>query len=109
MEEFAEITVLVADRATLFRQGLRGLLKEHRPGWSCAEAGTPGELLAHLRAEGVDLVLLDLQLEGLGVPTLRRVRQEFPDQNIIVLADSDDRGTILECLAAGANGYVLKS
>jgi DNA-binding NarL/FixJ family response regulator len=109
MEEFAEITVLIADRATLFRHGMRGLLKEHRPGWSCAEAGTPGELLAHLRAEPVDLVLLDLQLEGTGVAMLRRLREEFSHQNIIVLADHDDRAIILECLAAGANGYVLKS
>ena len=37
------------------------------------------------------------------------MRQEFPQQKIVVLADSDDRTAILECLAAGANGYVLKS
>jgi DNA-binding NarL/FixJ family response regulator len=107
-EEFAEITALIADRATLFRHGLRGLLKEHRPDWSCAEAGTPDEVLAHLRAEPVDLLLFDAQLAG-GIDGLRLVRHEFPQQKIVVLADSDDRAAILECLAAGANGYVLKS
>jgi DNA-binding NarL/FixJ family response regulator len=108
IEEFAEITALIADRATLFRHGLRGLLKEHRPDWSCAEAGTPDEMLAHLRAEPVDLLLFDAQLAG-GIDGLRVVRHEFPQQKIVVLADSDDRAAILECLAAGANGYVLKS
>ena len=109
LDEFVEITVLIADRGTLFRHGLRGLLREHRPGWSCAEAGSLDELLAHLRAEPVDLVLFDLQLGAPGSALLRRVRQEFPDQRIVVLADTDERGQILECLGAGANGYILKS
>jgi hypothetical protein len=55
--EFAEITLMVADRATLFRHGLLGLLKEHRPRWCCAEAGTLDGALAHLRAEPVDILL----------------------------------------------------
>lgn len=109
LDEFAEITALIADRGTLFRHGLRGLLKEHRPGWSCAEAGTLEELLAHLRAEPVDLMLFDLQLSPSGVAVLRRLRQDFPQQRIVVLADSEERTQILECLAAGVNGYIIKS
>ena len=110
MEEFAEITALIADPATLFRHGLRGMLKEHRPGWSCAEAGSLDEVMAHLRVEPVDLVLLDLQLGGPnGLATLRQLRQEFPHQQFVVLSDSNERAAILECLTAGANGYILKS
>lgn len=107
LEEFAEISAVIADRATLFRHGLRGLLREQRPGWSCAEANALDELLAHLRAEPVDLVLIDTQMGG--ITGLRRLRQDFPQQKIVVLADEDDRMAILECLAAGANGYVLRS
>jgi DNA-binding NarL/FixJ family response regulator len=109
MENYDEITVLIADRATLFRRGLLGLLKECRPGWSCAEAGLLDELMAHLRVEPVDLVLLDLQVAGPGAVDLRRLREIFPNQKIVVLADDDERATILDCLAAGANGYILKS
>jgi DNA-binding NarL/FixJ family response regulator len=109
MENFDEITVLIADRATLFRHGLLGLLKERRSGWSCAEAGVLDEVMAHLRVEPVDLVLLDLQLTMPAVSQLRRLRELFPNQKIAVLADCDERETILECLVAGANGYILKS
>ena len=110
MEDFAEITALIADRATLFRHGLVGLLKQHRPGWSCAEASVLDEVMAHLSVEPVDLLLLDLQFAGEppGV-ALRQLREMFPQQKIMVFAESDDRATILECLAAGANGYILKS
>jgi DNA-binding NarL/FixJ family response regulator len=105
--EFAEITVLIADRSTLFRHGLRGLLKEHRPDWSCAEAGTLEELTAYLTAEPADLLLFDIQMGG--VSGLQRLRQEYPQQRIVVLSDCNERAAILESLAAGANGYVLKS
>lgn len=107
LDEFSEISLLIADRATLFRHGLRGLLRVHRPGWACAEASSVGELQAHLRAEPVDIVLFDLQLGGIAV--LRELRRDFPGQAIMVLADCDDRASILECLSAGAGGYVLKS
>lgn len=106
-EEFAEITVLIADRATLFRHGLRGLLKEHRPDWSCAEAETLEELTAYLTAEAADLLLFDIQIGG--VAGLQRLRQDYPQQKIVVLSDCNERSAILDSLTAGANGYVLKS
>ena len=110
MEHYDEITALIVDRAMLVRHGLRGLLKECRPGWSCAEAGALEEAMAHLRVEPVDLVLVDLQFVGMpGAANLHLLRQLFPNQKIVVLADSAERATILDCLAAGANGYILKS
>lgn len=110
MEEFDDVTTLIADRATLFRHGLVGLLKERRPGWSCAEATGFDDVLRYVQAEPADLILFDLQLAGLpGAHNLRQLRQLLPHAKIVVMADSDDRATILACLAAGANGYVLKS
>jgi DNA-binding NarL/FixJ family response regulator len=109
-KDFAEIGVLIADRLTFFRRGMIGLLKDCRPGWRLAEAGTFDEALAHLRNGSPELVLLDLQLAGMDGPDgVRRLRMLCPTQGIVVLADSDDRATILECLGAGAQGYVLKS
>jgi DNA-binding NarL/FixJ family response regulator len=97
--------VLAADRATLFRHGFIRLLQKRRPGWSCAEAGTPEVIQSHLTVEPVDLVLLDLQLAGgRALIGLRRPREQYPDQRTAILPDSDDGGTILECSASGADG-----
>ncbi len=109
-KDFEEIGALIADRLTFFRHGMIGLLKGSRPGWQMAEAGTFDEVLTHLRGASPELVLLDLQLPGMeGADGVRRLRSLCPAQSIVVLADSDERETILDCLAAGAQGYVLKS
>lgn len=109
-QDFAEVGVLIADRLTFFRRGMIGLLKDCRPGWCMVEAGTFDEVLAHLRDNRPDLALLDLLLPGMdGADGVRRLRMLCPAQGIVVLADSDDRATILDCLDAGAQGYVLKS
>ncbi len=110
MEEFAQINVLIADRYVLFGKGLAGLLQQERPGWLFSHAASLDEMLEQLQAGPADLVLLDLRLAGLhGPEDLRRVRAVCPNQTIMVLADVEERSTILECLAAGAHGYVLRS
>ncbi len=110
MDDFADATLLIADRATVFRYGLIELLKEQRPGWSSVQAAGFDDVLMHLRDTPTDLVLIELGLCGASrISGLTRLRQFFPEQKIVVLADDDDRMTILDCLAAGVNGYVLKS
>jgi DNA-binding NarL/FixJ family response regulator len=109
-KDFAEIGALIADRHTFFRRGMFGLLQESRPGWRLAEAGTFDEAWTHLQNSDPELLLLDLDLPNLeGADGIRRLRALCPVQRIVVMADSDARETILECLAAGAQGYVLKS
>jgi len=109
-KDLAEIGTLIADRHSLFRRGMFGLLHESRPGWSVAEAGTVDDVWTHLQDNEPDLLLLDLELPNLeGADGIRRLRALCPTQRIVVMADSDARETILECLAAGAQGYVLKS
>jgi DNA-binding NarL/FixJ family response regulator len=109
-KDFEQIGALIADRLPFFRQGMMGLLKDSRPGWRLTEASTFDEVLTHLRGAPPELALLDLQLPGMdGADGVRRLRMLCPSQSIVVLAESDERETILDCLAAGAQGYVLKS
>jgi DNA-binding NarL/FixJ family response regulator len=105
-----DIAALVADRLTFFRHGMIGLLKDCRPGWRLTEAATFDEVVSHLRSAEPDLVLVDLLLPGMNGPDgIRRLRTLCAAQRIVVLAETDDRETILDCLSSGAQGYVLKS
>ena len=110
MEEFAQINVLIADRYVLFGRGLAGLLQEERPGWLFDHANSVDQMLDRLQAQPADLVLLDLHLPGLsGAEGLQRVRALYPNQTVVVMADDEERATILACLSAGAHGYLLRS
>lgn len=109
-KDFADISLLIADRLAFFRRGMAGLLRDSHPGWHLEEAGTFDEVQTYLRGISPDIMLLDMELPGLmGAAGIRRLRTRHPDIRLVVMADSDDRTAILDCLAAGAQAYVLKS
>lgn len=57
----------------------------------------------------VALVLLDLMLPGLdGLTVGREIKRRRPDLPVIMLTARDERETMLEGFAAGANDYVTK-
>lgn len=72
--------------------------------------GTDGEeavALAHRL--GPDVVVLDLHMPGSsGLDALRGLARTCPDVQAVVLTVSDADADVLEALAAGACGYLLK-
>ena len=60
--------------------------------------------------EGIDVILLDLGLPGVhGVAGIPLIRECFPDTKILILTVYDDKPVVLQALAAGADGYLLKA
>jgi DNA-binding NarL/FixJ family response regulator len=56
------------------------------------------------------LLLIDLSMPGMaGAASLRTLREIYPETKVVVLTGADDRPTIVECLAAGIHGYIVKS
>ena len=57
-----------------------------------------------------DLILLDISMPGLdGLQALRRIKDERPEVQVVMLTVSDDDSTLFEALRSGAQGYLLKS
>ena len=57
----------------------------------------------------VDVVLLDLGLPGMhGVAGITVILKRFPEAKVLVLTVYDHKPVVLEALAAGAGGYLLK-
>ena len=57
-----------------------------------------------------DVILLDLRLPGMsGLEAIPFFREILPDARIIVLSQSDDEANVLQSVALGAVGYLLKS
>jgi DNA-binding NarL/FixJ family response regulator len=65
---------------------------------------------AENKGTGVGLVISDLDLPGMNGDTgIRALRRSYPALRIALLTSTDDWSTIMNCLAAGVHGYLLKS
>jgi DNA-binding NarL/FixJ family response regulator len=106
-DRMLKTSALIAEPHTLMRRALVALLRESRPDWACEDVEGLDEMHARLGRSSPTLVLMDLRLGG--IDGLRQSRAAFPNTTFVVLSDQDERATILACLEAGAQGYILKS
>jgi two-component system, OmpR family, KDP operon response regulator KdpE len=101
------IRILVIDDEPAIRRALRPPLLEL--GFQVAEASRGEEGLQMLRAAVYDVVLLDVNMPGIGgVETLRRIRTFAPRLPILMLTVRDQEAEKVEALDLGADDYVTK-
>ncbi|WP_231333931.1 response regulator [Actinomadura graeca] len=101
--------ILVVDDQTVVREGLV-LLLELLPGIEVAGSAGDGEQALALVGEVCpDVVLMDLRMPRVdGVEATRRIRQEHPGVEVVVLTTYADDESIFAALRAGARGYLTK-
>ena len=101
------IRILIVDDESAIRRALRPPLLEL--GFQVAEASRGEEALQMLRAAVYDVVLLDVNMPGIGgVETLRRIRAFAPRLPILMLTVRDQEEDKVLALDSGADDYVTK-
>jgi DNA-binding NarL/FixJ family response regulator len=99
------IRVVLADDHPIWRSGVRADLGT---GFEVVgEASSAPEAIAIVRATAPDLVVCDLHMPGGG--GLAVVRACTPDVRIVMLTVSEAERDLLDAVAAGAVGYLVKS
>jgi two-component system, NarL family, response regulator NreC len=103
------IRLLLADDHAVVRSGLRMLLDAEEDLEVVAEAGDMEAVERYVRGHKPDVLVLDLNMPGEpSLPAIPRLREEFPDTQIVVLTMQTDTAFAREALRSGAVGYVLK-
>jgi DNA-binding NarL/FixJ family response regulator len=103
------VKVLIVDDHPIVRAGLRRLLATE-PGIEIREATDSRQALSLYREQRPTLVILDLNLPGLGgLEALGRLKATDPEARILVLSMHDDETHVTRALQAGAIGYVTKN
>jgi two-component system, NarL family, invasion response regulator UvrY len=103
------MNILVVDDHAIVRAGLRRLMAGDAR-LDLREAADGKEALALFRERRPQLVILDLNLPGIGgLELIKRLKLEDSDARILVLSMHDDAIFALRALQAGALGYVSKN
>jgi DNA-binding NarL/FixJ family response regulator len=101
--------ILLVDDHIVVREGVRRLLSAME-GFELSEAATGHEALELFRRERPELVLLDLNLDGIGgLELLRRLLAEDENVRIVVFSMHAEPIYAARALRLGARGYVSKS
>ena len=105
------IRVLLVDDQGLLRAGLRAILEGADDIEVVGEAGNGREGVKRARELRPSVVLMDLQMPQMnGHEAIRAIRADplLERTPVLVLTTFDDDDDVVEALAAGANGYLLK-
>jgi DNA-binding NarL/FixJ family response regulator len=103
------IDVLVVDDHALMRAGLRGVIGEAGDMRVVGTVADGAQALTALATSSPDVVLMDLSMPGMdGVTATRRITEQYPDVDVVVLTSYADQKRVMDAMDAGAVGYVLK-
>ncbi len=103
--------ILLVDDDRVLLGNLKLLLRAERPQWSVLTAFDGAEAIRLLRSEPLDLLVSDIQMPGMdGLALLEEVRREpaLARLPVIFITARDDRASVRNGMAAGADDYLTK-
>ena len=105
----AKIKILMADDHPVVRAGIRGMLETQPEFQVVAEAENGREAFEQIAKFNPDVVLMDLRMPEMdGVEAIGKIKEKYPNINILVLTTYDTDADIVRAVEAGATGYLLK-
>jgi two-component system response regulator NreC len=104
-----QIKILVADDHGVLRAGLRALLNAEPDLSVVGEAASGEEALKIARKVSPDIVLMDLNMPGMGgIEAARKMLKAHSQIRVLILTVHEDNELLKEAIKAGASGYILK-
>ena len=104
------MTLLITDDDPLIRKSLELTLSRQSDMEVIATAADGAEAVDICRHNQPDAVLMDIRMPGTdGIAATRLIKQRYPQIKIMMLTTFDDRPNIQQALAAGADGYLIKT
>ena len=103
------LKILIVDDHQVVRRGLQMTIDAEKDMRVIAEASNGTQVLALIKKQKPDVVLMDLQMPEMnGVDALKQVRPAYPKLPILILTTFTDDAHVYAALRAGASGFLLK-
>ena len=109
MSSEGRIKVMVVDDHPMMRDGLRDALEESGR-FEVVGLASDGEEAVRT-AEGLapEVIVMDVMMPGKdGIDACREIMELLPDTRVLILTASAEHDAVIEAVAAGATGYLLK-
>jgi DNA-binding NarL/FixJ family response regulator len=105
----ATTTIVLADDHPIVREGLRTVLEREPDLAVVGEASDGIETLELVERLKPALLILDVRMPGKsGLEVAREIAQSSPQTRVLVLSMYAAEGYVMEALASGVAGYILK-
>ncbi len=104
-----KITILLCDDHTLFREGIKAILRDYPSIDLVGEADNGKLAVGKAHKLHPDIVLMDIAMPDLsGFDATRQILRDNKKTKVIILTMYEEEEVITRCLNAGASAYVLK-
>ena len=109
MSSNGPIRVMVVDDHPVVRAGLRVALNDACDMEVVGEAMDGVEAVRMAETVAADVIVMDVIMPNMdGVDACREIKDLRPDTSVLVLTASTEEEAVIEAVAAGASGYLLK-
>jgi len=109
MSKPQDVRVLVVDDQQLIRDGIASILDVQEGVVVVGTARNGQEAMAKTASLNPDIILMDIHMPEMdGITATEKLRQQFPDSQVVMLTTFDDDTYIIRSLQVGACGYLLK-
>jgi two-component system, NarL family, response regulator DegU len=104
-----KINIVLADDHVLVRNGIKAMLESEPDIHVVGEAGNGSEALERAKNLKPDILVLDIRMpEMTGLEAAARLSEYAPATKAVILSMHDSEEYVLQALATGAYGYLLK-
>ncbi|MET9295430.1 response regulator transcription factor [Streptomyces sp. NPDC003077] len=103
------IRLLLAEDQSMVREALAALLGLEPDLEVVAQAARGDEVLPAVRAQPVDVALLDIEMPGMtGLDAAGLLREEFPELKVVILTTFGRPGYLRRAMESGAHAFLVK-
>lgn len=104
-----KITIVLVDDHSLVRDGIRALLESEADLEVIGEGADGLEAVKLVHEKNPDILIIDIRMPNMtGIETVEKLSAENAAVKCIILSMHDSEEYILQSVAAGAKGYLLK-
>ena len=103
------IRVMLVDDHPVVTMGLRGILEQSRDFEIVGEACDGVEAVETAERLKPHVIVMDVMMPRLdGIEACRAIMEKLPETQVLMLTASTEKDAVIQAVAAGATGYLLK-